>query len=542
MAFVFGTISPTIVNKVTCYYSNSFEIMLHVYLIPKQTNMNLNLLFLLLGSLLFLSNVKSQCIDTLPANTVMITSDTTISSASGNNTYLICPGVNVNYTGGQSTLNTYYMEDSASLDVNSYHYPQLYMQTGAEVIANHSVGPPSYLITPTAEPGAIFTDTIGSYVDPITWCGTLTFNYSNLPGGVGCPSVNPPCVEVIPANTVIITSDTVITNSTGMNNYLICPGVEVTYNGGQSTFNNYYMEDSASLEINSYHYPQVYTQSGTEVIANHSVGPPSYLMSPISEYGTIYTDTIGSYVDPITWCTTLTFDYSNLPGGVGCPSVNPPCVEVIPANTVIITSDTVIANSTGMNNYLICPGVEVTYNGGQSTFNNYYMEDSASLEINSYHYPQVYTQSGAEVIANHSVGPPSYLMSPISEYGTIYTDTIGSYVDPITWCTNLIFDYSNLPGGVGCPTMTAIDEIMSTNFATIYPNPAYDYIVIDFQERSSDYQIRLNNSLGQTIYQSLVTEDIHRIDMSNGQEQGIYFLSILDEKNRILQVKKIILR
>jgi len=348
------------------------------------------------------------------------------------------------------------------------------------------------------------------------------------------------CIDTLPANTVIITSDTLISNAVGTNNYLICPGVNVTYNGGQSTFNNYYLEDSASVEFGAYHYPQVHVKPNAEVIANHSITPPpSMIMNSTAEYGAIFTDTLDSYTD-ITWCSNLVFNYSNLPGGVGCPQNNP-CIEVLPSNTVIITSDTIISNANGMNNYLICPSVNVTYNGGQSNFNNYYLEDSASIEFGTYHYPQVHVQSSAEVIANHSTSPQSLLMNSSAEYGAIFTDTTDTYTGNITWCSNLIFDYSNLPNGVGCPTVTNVAKVSHSTIAHIYPNPADNFIVIDFEQHHTDYTLLLTNSLGQVVHRASTNGKKHILNLEKNMEKGFYILSILDKKNRLIQSQKIML-
>jgi hypothetical protein len=135
---------------------------------------------------------KAQCTDTLPANTIIITADTTIGTGGFNNNYLICPGVKVIYSGTQSIMNHYYLETGAKLTLNSYHYPYIYLKTTAEINAQHSINPASLIMSLYAEPGAIFTDTLNPFTPNINWCNPLVYNYINLPNAQGCPfnSVN----------------------------------------------------------------------------------------------------------------------------------------------------------------------------------------------------------------------------------------------------------------------------------------------------------------------------------------------------------------
>jgi len=222
------------------------------------------------------------------------------------------------------------------------------------------------------------------------------------------------------------------------------------------------------------------------------------------------------------------------------------CIDTLPVNTVVIISDTIISNATGINTYLICPGVEVNYTGSQSTLNTYYLESSASLEISTYHYPKLYLKSSAEVIANHSnnnIATISTLHWTKAENGAIFTDTLNSWVEPITWCSNLIFDYSNLPGGIGCPTNTAIEHTATTNFVTIYPNPASDVVTIDnvSYAKTKEYSIKIFNALAQEVYNRNINMPQLQIPVSTLGTVGTYYIHILDGTNNPVEIKQLIL-
>lgn len=347
------------------------------------------------------------------------------------------------------------------------------------------------------------------------------------------------CNDTLPANTVIITNDTTLSNVNGTANFLICPGVEVNFTGNMSTLVHYYMEEGSIVNIGTYHYPTFHVQSTAQVNANHSTATPmpSYILNSVAEYGAIFVDTLDQYTVNVDWCSTLVFNYSNLPGGVGCPAT--PCVEVLPANTIVITSDTTLSNVNGTANYLICPGVEVDFTGNMSSLVHYYMEEGAILNVGNYHYPTLYMQSTAQVNANHSTATPmaSYIFNSVAEYGAIFNDTLDQFTGNIEWCTDLIFDYSNLSGGVGCPTMTSAKNILPTLDLKIYPNPTNRFVQIELKDLDN-HSIHITNSLGQTILNQKISQEKFNLDILEYGGKGIYFLSILNERNEVVGVQK----
>lgn len=73
----------------------------------------------------------------------------------------------------------------------------------------------------------------------------------------------------------------------------------------------------------------------------------------------------------------------------------------------------------------------------------------------------------------------------------------------------------------------------------IYPNPANNKLVLDFENTNSDCEIRLTNALGQTVIyskpNSKKTEELNLSELEN----GIYFLQVF-EKGTLISTKKII--
>lgn len=220
------------------------------------------------------------------------------------------------------------------------------------------------------------------------------------------------------------------------------------------------------------------------------------------------------------------------------------CIDTLPSNTIILSNDTIINNANGVVTYLICPGVEVNYTGNMSVLVHYYMEEGAFLNINNYHYPTVYMQSTAEVKANHSIAAPlpSLILKSVAEYGAVFTDTLNQYTGEITWCSNLVFDYSNLPGGLGCPAVTALDKVVASSNLKVYPNPVNRFIYVEFENAGwvDSHFVCISNSLGQIVLNQKITEKQLSVDIAAWGGKGLYFLSVLDEAGKVIELRKVL--
>ncbi|MCH8330154.1 MAG: T9SS type A sorting domain-containing protein [Bacteroidetes bacterium] len=81
------------------------------------------------------------------------------------------------------------------------------------------------------------------------------------------------------------------------------------------------------------------------------------------------------------------------------------------------------------------------------------------------------------------------------------------------------------------------------NTLKIYPNPAKDKIMINTGNFSimSNYEIKIINTSGQTIFQNLVNQQSFSIDVSQFGSHGLYFVQIIDDTSNIIDVRKIVL-
>ncbi len=85
------------------------------------------------------------------------------------------------------------------------------------------------------------------------------------------------------------------------------------------------------------------------------------------------------------------------------------------------------------------------------------------------------------------------------------------------------------------------ETITSYNNMVIYPNPSIDKFTIDFgNELNSNYNIKINNMLGQEVYSNVIDKPQFEVINTWGGK-GLYFVKIFDDKNNLLTTKKIIL-
>jgi N-acetylneuraminic acid mutarotase len=81
------------------------------------------------------------------------------------------------------------------------------------------------------------------------------------------------------------------------------------------------------------------------------------------------------------------------------------------------------------------------------------------------------------------------------------------------------------------------------NTIKVYPNPAKDHITIDNGNYNAmnGYSIKIQNSLGQTLFNQQVNQAQFYIDLSTWSGNGLYFIQIIDPSNNTVDTRKIII-
>jgi hypothetical protein len=120
----------------------------------------------------------------------------------------------------------------------------------------------------------------------------------------------------------------------------------------------------------------------------------------------------------------------------------------------------------------------------------------------------------------------------ITKYDTI-TTKITKY-DTIKVMDTLVIN-ANL-SGISAPN--------NTNRIIVYPNPAKDHITIDYGvfSRMSGYTVKITNTLGQTVFISLINQQTSYINLSTWTGKGLYYLQIIDPSSNMIENRKIVLQ
>jgi hypothetical protein len=82
------------------------------------------------------------------------------------------------------------------------------------------------------------------------------------------------------------------------------------------------------------------------------------------------------------------------------------------------------------------------------------------------------------------------------------------------------------------------------NTILIYPNPASDHITIDYGNYAimTGYQLKIENSLGQQVFQTAINQQSHYLDLSTWDGNGIYYVHLIDPQNNTVTIRKIVLQ
>jgi hypothetical protein len=221
-------------------------------------------------------------------------------------------------------------------------------------------------------------------------------------------------------------------------------------------------------------------------------------------------------------------------------------------------------NQVGIINFQAQPfNNSLTYPDGNSGF----------VSINNwYNYLLTYTKADSTLkyflndllvdvkILNFNIGYNNndlWIGSQNSIYSTIKTfqgtlDDIGIWNRALTQ-----EEITNLYNGNICfETITVTDTLLInmgivgynpisySNTIKIFPNPSNDHITIDYGDFASlsGYQLRIDNSLGQQMFQTAINQQSSYISLSSWTGNGLYFVHIIDPQGNTIDIRKIVLQ
>ena len=92
--------------------------------------------------------------------------------------------------------------------------------------------------------------------------------------------------------------------------------------------------------------------------------------------------------------------------------------------------------------------------------------------------------------------------------------------------------------------ITGINPPNNSNTIKVFPNPTGSFITIDYGNFAlmSGYQLRIENSLGQQVFQTNITQQSDFLSLSTWGGNGLYFLHIIDPQGNTIDIRKVLLQ
>ena len=92
--------------------------------------------------------------------------------------------------------------------------------------------------------------------------------------------------------------------------------------------------------------------------------------------------------------------------------------------------------------------------------------------------------------------------------------------------------------------ITGFNPVTYNNTIKIFPNPTNDHITINYGNFASlnGYQIKIENSLGQQVFQTNITQQSDYLNLTTWGGNGLYFVRIIDPQQNTIDIKKIVLQ
>jgi len=93
-------------------------------------------------------------------------------------------------------------------------------------------------------------------------------------------------------------------------------------------------------------------------------------------------------------------------------------------------------------------------------------------------------------------------------------------------------------------TVTGINPPSNLNTIKVFPNPASTHITIDYGNFAimNGYQLRIENSVGQEVFQTNISQQSDYLNLDSWGGNGLYFVHIVDPQGNTIDIRKIVLQ
>lgn len=170
----------------------------------------------------------------------------------------------------------------------------------------------------------------------------------------------------------------------------------------------------------------------------------------------------------------------------------------------------------------------------------------------SWYQEEIFHSSGSTFLWGHSGGESGVVtemyLDPVNEIGiVVLTNGEGEAL----YIVDELYDYalslnpvsSIIPNCNGANNIAQLHNSANVGIS-VFPNPFNDYVTIDFSNFASvnGCQLMIENIMGQNVLQMPVNQTSVTISSSALSGDGLYFVRLVDEEGKTLDVKKVVLQ
>jgi hypothetical protein len=142
----------------------------------------------------------------------------------------------------------------------------------------------------------------------------------------------------------------------------------------------------------------------------------------------------------------------------------------------------------------------------------------------------------------------------------VYMESTDSLVAAVDGCVRIINKYSKyvydsifittIYDSISVTDTLIIDVIITGGISSdvsgrikVYPNPAKEFLFINsgIQFNQTDYKIKIFNINGSVVFESKITRELFVININDFNQTGLFFIQIIDNTDKIIHTKKLIL-
>lgn len=131
-----------------------------------------------------------------------------------------------------------------------------------------------------------------------------------------------------------------------------------------------------------------------------------------------------------------------------------------------------------------------------------------------------------------------------NEVNELYNEGICRYTEHIIDTVKVVSNIAVTDTLIIKLNIAGLNQNLQNNAIKIYPNPTNDKITISLGFEASlltGYSLIITNSLSQEVYSTRTLKSIENINLNQLGSKGLYFISIYDQNNKLIDTRKIIL-